>query len=330
MQVLDKSIKTQAIFVPADSIQLPEEFIAAQRYLVYNDSVLIVRNRTVKSHPLLQCYNLRSRKPIADLFLFGNGPGEMLKLTARLQGNILVADDHMKRQVAFLDMDSLLLDTNYKPKMRKYQAMPHRICPYRGDSMLFDNPYCFENKRLGIKNKVARLAAGNEQTTDQELLGQNEYYTYNVTGGEILVSPEKDRIVFTSDNYPLIEFYDYDLNLLHTVTGPDSFENQLYTVYQDTGSPMKEVVFKKTIPHTYVTSCSDDQHIFLAYLGVQTLDAEKVSPYIFQFDWDGRLIGSYRTDHHLLNMSLSLDGKTIYATGFDDYMQPVLYSLRLP
>jgi hypothetical protein len=322
--VLGKTVMTEAYMLVPERIHI-EEYIYAKRFFVYADSVLIILNKPSSVKPFIELVKLSDGSAIAKLFNYGNGPAEMLLATVNLSDNVLIAKDIQKKQIAFVNIDSVLNSLSYKVGIQNYQIRASSINKNRDGMLIFENPYCFKNEKYKIDNKAERFIVGNENTTDGNLL-YYKFDTSNVTDGNIIVNRNRDRIVYAALSEPLIEIYDRDLTLKRIITGPNFHKEQTFTVRSgDEGLP--SVVFRETIPYAYITYCHNDKNIYFSFVGELMQGRNntwELDSYIFKFDWNGNFIKSYSTNKFINAMSVGQDDDTIYASSYDEDGLPIL------
>ena len=103
--------------------------------------------------------------------------------------------------------------------------------------------------------------------------------TAGVVQGPVAVHPESGRVVFANSVESEIFILNKDLSVNRRITGP-RHESTDYAVAEG------QLLFSGNIANTYLSACSDREYV---YLGANT-DHDL---YLFQMDWDGRLVGSY-------------------------------------
>lgn len=325
---LDLTVKTDAHELQVDTIPLREEFVYANRYFVYQDSILVVVNKPVDDVPFIELRNLNDNQPIGSYVHLGKGPGEMLIMTANLEGNILKMSDAVLGHLAFMDLDAMLRDPkNYRlPPFEDYHVYSYGKTRLPSGRLVFENPYCFNDKNSGIRNDNAkRLLIGDSNTTDEDF-GKYTYQTRNSSQGNLFINPSGTKLVYASLNLPEVEIYDTSAVPLRTILGPDGFEELRYTVDKNGAT-----AFKGLIPYAYLTYCCNDDYFYLVYNGelinFQEKSEKDFHTWIFQFDWDGNFIDSYYYDNYVNAISISSSGRSIYATARDQDNMPFLVKL---
>lgn len=323
---LDPSVKVDAVDLQIDTVNLAQEFIYAKQYMVYRDSVLIVVNKPAEEASFIELRSLTDNRLIGGYIRQGKGPGEMLRANVELEGNTLKVSDFVKQQIVFIDLDAVLSDPEgYRlPPFEECRVFSYGKNRMADGRLVFENPYCFDDKKSGIKNDAARLFIGDSKTTDEDF-GEHTYQTRNVSQGNLFMNPSKSKLVYASFNVPVIEIYDSVTTPLRTILGPEDFSDQQFVV--DRG----EVIFKMPLPYAYLAYCYDDNYFYLGYAGERidfNVKQEKdLHTWIFRFDWDGNFVDSYYYPGYVNAISVSGDGKSVYASARDEDNMPFLVKL---
>ncbi|MDR1343594.1 MAG: TolB-like 6-bladed beta-propeller domain-containing protein [Prevotellaceae bacterium] len=329
---LEKSIKSDAKFLQADTIGFFEDLIYARDFHVYQDSILIVRNRKYEDVYFLEFYNLPQGKLLKKMFRLGNGPNEMLSAKIEINGNLLTAVDYVKDQVALVNIDSVLQDSLYQINPNRYYTHSPTVVQYKENQYLVLNPHCFKDRELGIDNKASRFIVTSKKNIYVEK-NEYRYYTWNVVAnGLIITNYQKNIIAFAPIHRPEIEIYDDDLTLLKHIHGPDKLPPN-YRIVNDFDN--NEILFKKDyIPYTYLNYCTNEDFFYLTYMGdyLHPSKGENMEDYplwVFKFDWNGNFIGSYFLGRYVSSISLSADGKSFYATAISEEKNPFLIKFAI-
>jgi hypothetical protein len=174
------------------------------------------------------------------------------------------------------------------------------------DKFLVINPYRLVNKELGIEQDENRFII--LDATDR-LLPNGRIDAININIGGIMVNSKEKKICYYSYATAEIEIYDFDLNLIKTITGPDD----LRPVYTRVHNIVQNRT--KTLTYAYTHACYDDSYMYLAYDG-RTIDTmeyiqnngvmEKAERWVFKFDWDGNVIDVYKVSKEKEIVSLSV------------------------
>jgi len=329
---LEKSVKTNAKSLPIDTIGFFEELIYARDFWTYQDSILIIRNRKQTDGYFLELYNLKREKIVSKLFRLGNGPEEMLSAKIEINGNMLTANDYVKNQVAFLNIDSILQHPEYKATIVRHYTQSPTVVQYKENQLLIENPYYFRDDKLGIDNKAPRFIIADKKIPHVENK-KYKYYTRNVSvDGCVITNYQRNRIIYAESHIPKIEIYDTDLNLIKLIEGPDVLPPD-YRIVND--FDQNEVLFKKGyIPYTYLSYCTDKNFFYLTYMGDyldvgQNKNMEDYPMWVFKFDWEGCFIDSYYIGRYVSSISISSDGDHLYATAISEEKNPFLIKLPI-
>jgi hypothetical protein len=322
---LDEKIKLEAKPVKIDTIGFFDDLISAEQFFVYQDTILIVQNRKYEDVYFLEFYDLKRRQLLHQLFRLGNGPYEMLSAIVKMDGSRLTVNDFIRNQVAFVDIDSVLYDPFYlAPVVRHYYNSPTAV-RYKEEQLLMENPNCFQCKELGVDQKAPRfiIAVDNQPYLETP---KYRYYTRNVAvDGEIITNYPKDRIIYANDNHPKLEIYNNDLRLIKQIQGPDKLPAK-YIIENNA------ITFYKYIPYAYMDFSASGDFVYLTYIGnnlTSQIHMEDLPVWIFKFDWDGNFIESYSVGRYITTISLSTDGKSIYATAISEEKKPFLIKITL-
>ncbi len=321
---LPSSIKTAAVSLEATQVVSGDDYIAAKKMWAYKDSILVVLNKPVKGGYFLELANLYTKEKYGSFIHYGNGPAEMLNVNAVLNSGRMLVRDFAKYQIARFDIDSALTDKSYicDPVSFSNNAGSPFVNFLDDDRLIMLNPYYFENPKMKISNGESRFIVGDAGSKFTLLTeGSKKYYSYNVEQGDIIVSNEKDRVIYASLFTPRVEIYDYQLNPLKLLTGPDDM-NIKYAIEDGR-------VYFYDIPYAYMGSAVAEDGFYLLYIGefLGDEDYQRMQSYIFKFDWDGNILKSYHYGQYLNSISLSAEDDVFYCSGHDENGSNVLFKL---
>ena len=300
--VIKPSVKENAKPLTLKEVPTGEALDFARSCYVYDD-VLVVTNYENSNKHLLEFYNINTMELKKQAILRGNGPGELLLLAlCNHKDELHVYDGSSYGKFNVVEFannkDSKLEFVDYAFQQQKYLL--------DNDKFLVVNPYRFVNKELGIEQDENRFII--LDATDR-LLPNGRIDAINVNTGGIMVNSKEKKICYYSHDIAEIEIYDFDLNLIKTITGPDDLKPG-YTTLQNI-----MVNRTKTLTYSYRCACYDDSYMYLAYDG-RTIDAmeyiqnngvmEKAESWVFKFDWDGNVIDVYKVSKEKEIVSLSV------------------------
>ncbi len=300
--VINPSVKDNAKPLTLKEVPTGEALDFASSCYVYDD-VLVVTNYENSNKHLLEFYNINTMELKKQAILRGNGPGELLLLLlCNHKDELHVYDGSSYGKFNVVEFannkDSKLEFVDYAFQQQKYLL--------DNDKFLVVNPYRFVNKELGIEQDENRFII--LDATDR-LLPNGRINAFQVNTGGIMVNSKEKKICYYSDATAEIEIYDFDLNLIKTITGPDDLRPVYTRVHNIVQNRTKTVTF------AYTHACYDDSYMYLAYDG-RTIDTmeylqnnmvmEKAESWVFKFDWDGNVIDVYKVSKEKEIVSLSV------------------------
>ena len=261
---LSPEVLTEAQAIAPDKVyDLPELFFAGSA-LVYGDRYAVCEMETQEF--AAEVYDLKEGNVVGKLLHYGNGPQEVLVPIFNMFGDTLQVVDIQKNRLTL----SLV------------------SC---GDSLLALNPFYFENDDLDIHNgePLFFYTDGGKAPYDA-----SKIMTAGVVQGPVAVHPESGRVVFANSVESEIFILNKDLSVNRRITGP-RHESTDYAVAEG------QLLFSGNIANTYLSACSDREYVYLIYDGryydlyEDNVDGANTDHdlYLFQMDWDGRLVGSY-------------------------------------
>ena len=304
--VINPSVKENAKPLTLKEVPTGEALDFAERCYVYDD-VLVVRNYENSNKHLLEFYNINTMELKKQAILRGNGPDELLLLLPRNYKDELQVDGG-STSGKLTQFNVVEFANNKDSKLEFVDFAFHCQDKYLldNDKFLVINPYRLVNKELGIEQDENRFII--LDATDRLLPNELIDATRVNTGG-IMVNSKEKKICYYSYATAEIEIYDFDLNLIKTITGPDDLR-PVYTRFQNIVQNRT-----KTVTFAYTHACYDDSYMYLAYDG-RTIDTmeyiqnngemEKAERWVFKFDWDGNVIDVYKVSKEKEIVSLSV------------------------
>lgn len=319
-------VKDTAVQMVAEVVEDSYDFLHAKELFVYKDTIIIISNNPDSKNHFIEFYNVNSKQIIRKLIRKGNGPGEMLNAMSHIQGNMLCVHDFVKNQLAYINIDSVLYDKNYKlPNFVKFNGVDSPfVTMFNCDSIIFENPYYFKDNGLNIDNRQPRLIV-TDANSDYLFKDIRKYYAYNVSQGFITMNKAKNRLIYASTVLNEMEVYDMNLTPIKLVRGPDKLKAD-YVVKENS------ISFNGFAPYSYRKYCTDENGYYVSYIGDYYNPKKSLSDfksYIFQFDWDGNFIKSYSVPVYINAISKSPDKEIFYGRGVDKDGSVVLWRLTL-
>ena len=259
-QVLDWALEA----VPDTVCVLPDTVYVRRAWMMDPDHVMCEMEG--RSGYSLRVYDVRTLEPTADYLHYGNGPQEVLMpIVAVTDGNVYVRDGN-KQKLYVIPVAAA--GTGAEVGDYRISGLLTKVVTF-GDSLLAVNPYYLESTDLGISQGEPKLIFP-DANTDYGL-SQDKFSTVNVYQGSLLTNNVKDRIAYVESSCALVELYDGGLNLRRTVTGPGEDLPEYF--YQE---GQHFLFFKLWKAYAYVSSCSDDNYIYLLYDGTMRGDGHPV------------------------------------------------------
>jgi len=272
----------------------------------------------------IELYDLSHHKLINKFYRLGNGPNEILSAFVALNRNLLTINDYVKGQVAFLNLDSVLVNPSYiSQPIRHFTSSPTVSQYYKPNQLIIENTNCFVDDELGINNNAPRFIITNKGSAYVEK-SNFKYSSRNVAAdGDIIINYPFNKIIYTYMHKPIIEIYDNDLKLIKRILGPDKMVTQ-YRIVDN------EIIFNRRIPYTYLDFCTNKDYFFVTYMGDFLVNGKNMEDYplwIFKFDWNGNFVDSYNLGQYISSISISNDGKSFFGTGINLEKNPILLKL---
>ncbi|MGE7777769.1 BF3164 family lipoprotein [Chitinophaga sp. NPDC101104] len=242
--------------------------------------------------------------------------------------NYFTIHDITKQRVSKFNIDSMLAGSDYQGIHYNLPSFVKAPALYGNDTLVLFNSYFLKPGKSpmnpGSKTPVLFLPVANaseEGCMRIDSLMKPTFFTSNVSGGEILINPDRD-LMWVVDNYrDQIVIYRHKDKVVKRLTGPDNIRPE-YEQHSDSSVYFKDAEYYRA----YYPGACTDRHVYLLYLGVQgiNLNATRVERpvAILQFDWDGNLVRQYNVKEYLYNISISPDEKFLYGTTVSKFGAP--------
>lgn len=312
---LNKDVLDSSKVLVVDSIIYDSIFASSKGILVFDDSLFVVKKRNISKASLIDIIT-KNKKKLISLFKYGNGNHELLSADISIRDRYLVVNDIIRSQFINICMDSLLHNSSYIPQIIKYETQGITGVEIDEDGyIVYVNPFFFHEEELNINQGKHRLISTRKNEDESNF--EYKYDTWNVGGDGILIANiDKNKFMYASKNFSVLELYDKFLNLKTRVTGPISLHPNYSLI------PLKEeddiqVTFKDKIPYSYLDCCSDSYYVYFLYIGDFLSDShgvEDFKSYILKYDWDCNLINTYIYDGFLYTISKGEQDNVFYST----------------
>lgn len=288
------------------------------RINIIRDSLALIENKSPNPF-YFQIVNLKTMKIITEFAERGKGPNEFLG--AKFISNIynetnsdeVIIFDLIKRRVTEYHLDSLLNSTKNYFSEKKYDFISYvEYFSRLGEkNYICYNPFYLDNDNYSNNTEPLFIANEDQKTSNEENI---KYFTPNVTGGVVLVSPDKSKIIIAERFIDKISFYDKNLNLFKTILGPN-INLPTYKIKPEGNTVVFDQGQRKD---SYIQGVGFENHIYLIYGKSQNPDfsaPELFEPVeVFKLTWEGELLKKYILDTYIFTISISQDEKTIYGT----------------
>lgn len=307
-----------------------DSLISPYSFYVLRDSLLLVEY--MDANPFyMELFNLNTQNRIAGLMRRGKGPYEALSasFTSNIynysNSNEIWTYDIVMKRVSGFNIDSLLHNKeSYFPKQIDLPRYSLEFSKMNDSCFICFNSYYINDRKFNNKvDEIFRYKPSNEESV--ELTGK--YFTFNVTGGYVLIAPQDDRILIPHFYEDRISIYNKELELIKILTGPDMIEPQ----YRLKGENHVSFIPRKEY-RGYYPSCHTNNSIYIIYVGLNGIDSAinfRRPVEVFKFDWDGNPVKRYIMDRYIYDISISSDEKVLYGTYYDSVGEPKLVSYIL-
>jgi len=325
-----------------EKLNISEDFLIGSSCFVYRDSILLVL-KDGDPYPLthmLTIFNLNTSNKIGEYFTRGQGPNEMLSAIGYLGGNHLDIRCYATNKLTPFNIDSAIIcGNNYKPNIICPSEMILLDCRTLNDTtLLATNMFYFDgsddfkaNANIPEFFTINRLGQFTPEYKNYENL---KCLPANVTGCEIAINRNKQRIVCCYHYRPYVKIFDLNMDLIRKVVGPESddgkyrLEDDNYMLFFDGG-----------VNHYYFQAFNDDNNIFVInnrthnwvkeFEGEKYTNRENQTTEIFRFDWDGNIVGRYSAKgYEIINVTYSQTSNTMYLW-LSDNGEHTLYKAKL-
>lgn len=306
------------------------------KYFVLHDTLLVVNNWSALSGYYAELYNLKDTSLIAKFGKRGNGPNELLSCDISVnhtEDGILSISDVTGLRMSIYEVNSLTKgDTIPKSHFRIPDYSRNGVV-IGSNLLIFYNTYYFEES--GLENNMNMLFKFDATDQSTSNLARNDltgtFFTYNVSDGHPVASLKRQVIFIASHFENQIHMYDFDLNHIKSFEGPFSNNNEYYI----RENSENHISMKHGRYLAYNGLCANNDGVYIFFIGEKGESRYNKEKYeIFKFSWDGDLMEKFEVDNYIRSMSLSEDGRYLFATVRDADMglkdTPKLIKYELP
>ena len=312
------------IQLKAQIIDVSYEYMDAHSFFVFSDTIMVVVNKPREGIPIIQLAHIKTGEELARTLYYGNGPLEVLLPQSVLRDNTLYVDDSARQRVFAVNLNELLKQRSlYRPKLIYEYNMPiGAIAPLDEENLVIANSYCFEDEASGYSNSGQNRLLF--YSSSSGLIGENtrgrNYYTFNVTQGELASFSEDNRIFYASLNSPIIEIHDNRGNKIKRMRGPEDLPIVYYNGDGD-------IMFEGDFAYCYFGLFPMGKSLYLNYIGeFNDRGFENMKSTFMVLDMDGNIQRIYQSPVFVGRFSVTPDG-IIYGQGYDQDRTRVMLKL---
>jgi|GEM_PF-1510512 hypothetical protein len=302
-----------------------EKTVFDPKFIEVSDTLLLIVDNNTKE--IFQFFDLSNFSKVASFGNKGEGPGEV-STPAFINHNSFIDNDRFEyldwgRKTLSVYSLEQILSTDEPVSVKEYMLPPKIISVQRA-------VFLEDNTVIGIggirDGKLVKASMTNDSVlavTPYTPLQENalEYATVGyIYTGEITINKEKEEIVVIMPRFKMIEFYDYNLNLLRDVR----FEENPKTLLGENGSSARSETMRY-----YNDLAISGEHIYALYLGNELgsyrAGEEIKNSEIHIFDWEGNPIKKLALNTNLSRIAVDKKNGRIF--GISAYDNSVEYPL---
>ncbi|MCQ2227565.1 MAG: TolB-like 6-bladed beta-propeller domain-containing protein [Bacteroidales bacterium] len=328
-------------YLEAERIDLPDSMFLKSDFSVFHDTILVAINDDYPDPTYLTVMNLNTKKVIGHYYPKGDGPNEVVAIYGNPDNNCMKITDYPTLRQSIFYIDSVLIKGDeYKPNLFQTDLSWFTYTLITDSSFLVSNMfYCeecgeYENKGTTPEFYFSDLNGNHEEIT--------KIYPFGCDCSGHITSNKKQKKVFMAYNrFPKYKILDYDLNVIKKMYGPDNYYD--VELGCDEG---RSLFIMNNKYHSYNSAiASNDKYVFvrndrvidqphttnMAEWGDIVRETSIENNELYQFDWDGNMVGRYKVKDNLVcTITISEDSKTLFFTGYNEDRDYCLYKVQLP
>lgn len=274
--------------------------------MLYYDNNLLIKVAQVSNNPLLVNYSIPDDSIVSEGFPYGNGPDELLACQMIHIDKNLWIYDLSKRIVGYVSMDSIRAGKYHWDKHYKLPTFFYRLSLLNDSVVVGTNNYESSEKLSYVDLNTQRVDGR----------GRYAYLNDKIPGPTLIdaascyvdVNPVTRDIVLSYRYTDVIEIYNKDGELKHSLHGPYSFNIDFFS--RPDGSMGKTEKTRKAYVKSYVT----ENHIYLLYSGCKRMDENwSNGTELFVFSWDGKPLKRYLLNEPVNSFAINEADNKIYS-----------------
>ncbi|WP_442795907.1 BF3164 family lipoprotein [Pelobium manganitolerans] len=298
-------------------------------YAVIRDSFLFVTNWD--GYPFfIEVYKLGSKRLVTKIAKKGRGPNEFLSCSLICrdpEDDFFLVRDIIKQTVTKYNIDSVIMKgENYKPRQISLPRYTKDVAFLDSKNLIGYNFYYLKSEKISNDvTPIFKIRAG-KQLNERIDSTKMKFFTANVSGADILVSPLNDYIWCVNHYEDKIDVFNKELLFIKSMVGPDGIK-PLYISNDD-----NRISFKHAYYRAYYSGVYTKKAVYLLYLGVNgipnNLPFEKPVE-VFKFNWSGKLLANYKLDKYIYDITIDKNEKYLYGTSSTSGGHATLFRYKL-
>ena len=266
---------------------------------VADNSILVEILETKMGGPVVLLRNLHSGKTRA-LYKYGSGRKQLLAVQPHLDGNKLLLNDFIKKEVYIVDINKALRRKHYCPRSTKVKVETQYMIPGRGKSIMILNPASFDS---GVARSVTVKRPYVYKQKDSEAM-----HAFNVMHGILLRNAMNEGYCYIDQHEGLLEFWETGEKLVTRIHVETPYKAEYREI--NNGS----LIFRGGIPFSFLAGAANKERIALLFDPHKMVRGERTGykrPLVLFFDWEGNSCGTLEVsgDVRPNAISLSDDGR---------------------
>ncbi len=291
-----------------DLVSLPQ--VKADGLLLYNDSVLLIRNAVNSSPHHFSLLDLGSRKITAGHLEAGRKPGQSMSfLSYGLFSHYLWVYDIVKDKIIISSIDSTRQNnTNINHEL----AMPafYYAVQVANDKIVatgrYDSPYkIFILGLPGLNTEKQFLPYSPDTLTPYPQTKKTAYESF------LFLKPKGDKCVLACRYADQVEITDLATQRSKIIKGPEIYEPDVVIMKNNDG---KELSTRgPDTRYAFVKGKVTDKFIYLLYSG-NNHQTEHLyyGKYIYVYDWQGNPVKKLELENEILDMAVTRNDSLLY------------------
>lgn len=273
--------------------------------LLFNGTNLIINNFNRAKDDFVSVYSLSANRIVKEFAAAGSGPEEYINCDLCLLDDKLWLYDMGKMRIGSVPVDSLLCDSLHivQYKLPNYY---YRVAMLNDSVLLATNDLVTNKKITYVNLKDGEITAhGDYAFLDEKIdLGT----LIDACSCYIDVNPQSKDIVLSYRYTDVIEIYDSEGNLKHSVQGPDCFDIEFRT--GGTPGMRKTKKTRKAFVNSYVTA----NYIYLLYSGCNRTEKNwAYGTQLYVYSWDGKPQKCYLLDQPVYAFAVDEERQLVYS-----------------